>query len=387
LWFNHFQDWKSIIITDEKANARAVGLRASKINSIYNGGIQCVLAQYEITQNNELRDFTPGADKKYGLAPKMRSHTAEATAFANRLKKNRRKMKSWLKKSGITCYRIYDADMPNFSMAVDVYENKWIVVQEYAPPSSIDPVKANDRLHEALKIIPDVFNINQDNIFLKQRKRHSYTSQYNKMGEAGHFEQITEGNLNFLVNFTDYLDTGIFLDHRNVREKIRQMAAGKKFLNLFAYTGTATVYAISGGAKMTRTVDSSNTYLAWAEANMRRNDINPDKQSIIKGDCMEWLLHDSDRYDLVFCDPPTHSVSKDRDTFNVQEDHVRLINRIVHRLLPGGSIIFSTNFRKFQLDEQALSGLEIRDITRETMPKDFERNKKIHKCWQFTSVE
>ncbi|MCD4653474.1 bifunctional 23S rRNA (guanine(2069)-N(7))-methyltransferase RlmK/23S rRNA (guanine(2445)-N(2))-methyltransferase RlmL [bacterium] len=387
LWFEHFQGWKSMLITDEKTNARAVGLRASKMNSIYNGGIQCVLAQFDISAENELREYTAGAGKDHGLAPRMRSRPAEAQAFANRLRKNRRKLKSWLKQKGITCYRIYDADMPNFSMAIDVYENKWVVVQEYAPPTSVDPVKANDRVHEALEIIPEELGILRENLFLKQRKRHSYTSQYGKMGEKGRFEEVSENGLNFLVNFTDYLDTGIFLDHRPLREKIRQMSHGKRFLNLFAYTGTATVYAISGGARFTRTIDSSNTYLGWTEANFRRNNIDPDKHSLVRGDCMEWLLQDSDQYDLIFCDPPTHSVSKDRETFDVQKDHVRLILRVSRRLAPGGTILFSTNFRKFRMDEQLLLDFNVKNITRETIPRDFSRNQRIHSCWQINVSE
>ncbi len=381
MFASEFRGWKAAVITGEKSLARAVGLRAGKVNTIYNGGLQCVLAQYDLQPENEYRQYRACAGRRFGMEPQAKRRPAEAEAFRNRLVKNRRVLSSWLKKNRISCYRVYDSDMPNFAMAIDVYDHQWVVVQEYAPPGTIDPVKANDRLHEALAVIPEVMDIAETNIFLKRRHRQKSGSQYEKQAETAHYFEIHEGGFKFLVNFTDYLDTGIFLDHRPIRSRIREMASGKRFLNLFSYTGTATVYAAGGGARFSRSVDGSNTYIGWTEANLRRNGIDTNRHVLVRGDCMDWLAADTDHYDLIFCDPPTFSSSKDRPAFDLQKDHVRLIRQAVSRLAPGGLMIFSNNFRRFQLDQRALSSYNIQNITRETIPRDFQRSKRIHQCW------
>jgi 23S rRNA (guanine2445-N2)-methyltransferase / 23S rRNA (guanine2069-N7)-methyltransferase len=381
-WATKFQGWKAVMITRDKVLARSVGLKASKLNRIYNGGLPCIVAQFDLSAENRFSGYNPGEGYRHGLEPQINQYREESLAFLNRLRKNRRSLNSWLKKSGVTCYRLYDADLPNFSLALDVYENKWIVVQEYVPPASIDPVKANDRLHAALGVIRELLNISPGNIFLKQRRKVSGRTQYQKLSEENRFEEITEGGLRFLVNFTDYLDTGIFLDHRPVRHKIRSMVPGKRFLNLFSYTGTASVYAVAGGAALVRSVDSSNTYLAWSETNFRRNGFDPDRHPHVRADGIEWLKTDSERYDVIFCDPPTYSVSTDRPEFDIQKDHIRLIRLAANRLKRGGILIFSTNYRKFVLDEKALSGFSVQDISEQTIPKDFQRNRRIHKCWE-----
>ncbi|MBN1297813.1 bifunctional 23S rRNA (guanine(2069)-N(7))-methyltransferase RlmK/23S rRNA (guanine(2445)-N(2))-methyltransferase RlmL [bacterium] len=386
LWVSRFPNWKVVMITDEASNARAVGLRASRINTIYNGGIPCVLAQFDLTPDNEYRPYRSGAGRRYGLEPMARARGSEAEAFRNRLTKNRAALRGWLKRSGITCYRVYDADLPNFAIAIDVYDERWCVVQEYAPPASIDPVKANDRMHEALAVIPEVLTLDPDCIYLKRRARQKGAAQYGKSGDRGQFDEISEGKYRFLVNFTDYLDTGIFLDHRPIRSRIESMAHGRSFLNLFCYTGTATVYAAGGGARFTRSVDASGTYLGWTESNLRRNGFDTRRHPLIHSDCMEWLNTDTDRYDLIFCDPPTHSVSKDRRAFNVQKDHVALILKAMRRLNRNGIMIFSTNFRKFRMDSSSLAPLIVRDITKETIPRDFQRNPRIHGCWLISAA-
>ncbi|MBN1878563.1 bifunctional 23S rRNA (guanine(2069)-N(7))-methyltransferase RlmK/23S rRNA (guanine(2445)-N(2))-methyltransferase RlmL [bacterium] len=380
-WVEHFQGWNAVLITSEKAYARSVGLRASKINTIFNGGIECVAVQFAITPENKFRPYHPGAGLRHGLEPRIHMYEKEAVDFENRLQKNRRILASWLKRNQISCYRLYDADLPNYALAVDLYENKWAVVQEYAPPATVDPIKANDRLHAALHSIQKILGLDPRNIFLKQRRRLGRAEQYEKTASEGQFEEIEEGGLRFLANFSDYLDTGIFLDHRPLRQRIRAEVEGKRFLNLFCYTSTATVFALAGKASFARSVDSSNTYLAWSEANLRRNGFNPDNHPLIRSDCMEWLSADRDKYDIIFCDPPTYSSSKDRDPFDVQKDHVRLIQKAVNRLQNNGTLYFSTNFRKFHLDTDALKDLYVKEISRETIPRDFQRNPRIHRCW------
>lgn len=381
LFSDQFNNWRATVITSEKSLARAVGLRAIKLNRIYNGGIQCVLAQYELSPENEYRPYRAGAGTRFGMAPQAKRRPEEALAFRNRLTKNKKALSRWCKRNGITCYRIYNADIPNFAMAIDVYENTWVVVQEYKPPVSVDPVKANDRLHEALKVIPEVLNVSPDKVFLKRRKRQKSGFQYQKQAETGHYVEVYEGGFTFLVNFSDYLDTGIFLDHRPIRQRIRDSAAGKRFLNLFSYTGTATVCAAGGGARFTRSVDASNTYIGWGEANLRRNGFSLKNHSLVRSDCMEWLKVDTDTYDLIFCDPPTYSSSKDRRSFDVQADHAALIREAMRHLRRDGVLIFSNNYRRFQLDTDALSEFRIAEITRETIPRDFRRTPHIHRCW------
>lgn len=382
VWAEHFTGWKAVMITSDKVFARSTGLRATKFNQVFNGALECVVAQFDLEADNQYREYNPGEGYRYGLPPQIKQYPEESLAFKNRLTKNQRALTSWLKRNDITCYRLYDADLPNFSLALDIYENRWAVVQEYAPPASVDPVKANDRLHEALKIIRETLQISSEDIFLKQRGNLTGRDQYQKLADQKRFEEIREGGLRFLVNFSDYLDTGIFLDHRPVRQKIRSMVSGKRFLNLFSYTGTASVYAAAGGAELVRSVDASNTYLAWSEANFRRNGFNPDQHPHVRADCLEWLRTDTERYDVIFCDPPTYSASSDRPLFEIQKDHTRLIWLAVNRLKRDGTLLFSTNFRKFKLDDSKLTGLLINDISEATIPKDFARNKRIHKCWE-----
>ncbi|MGB3976692.1 MAG: bifunctional 23S rRNA (guanine(2069)-N(7))-methyltransferase RlmK/23S rRNA (guanine(2445)-N(2))-methyltransferase RlmL [bacterium] len=382
MWAMNFTGWKAVMITSDKAYARSTGLRASKLNQIFNGALECVVAQFDLKADNKYMEYDPGEGWRHGLKPQIKQYPAESEAFLNRLKKNRRALTPWLERNDITCYRLYDADLPNFSLALDIYENRWVVVQEYAPPASVDPVKANDRLHSALKIVRETLQIRSEDMFLKQRGNLSGREQYQKLADTKRFEEIREGGLRFLVNFSDYLDTGIFLDHRPIRQRIRSLVFEKRFLNLFSYTGTASVYAVAGRAELVRSVDASNTYLAWSETNFRRNGFDPDRHPHVRADCLEWLKTDTERYDVIFCDPPTYSVSTDRPIFDIQKDHVRLIWLAVNRLKQGGILLFSTNFRKFKLDEKGLTGLDIKDISEATIPKDFQRNKRIHRCWE-----
>ncbi|HEX9872932.1 MAG TPA: class I SAM-dependent methyltransferase, partial [Deferrimonas sp.] len=250
-------------------------------------------------------------------------------------------------------------------------------------PKTIDPKLAATRLQEAMAVIPVALGVAQERVFLKVRRRQKGSEQYRKLDQLGEFHEVGEGACRFLVNFTDYLDTGLFLDHRLTRAMIGELSEGKRFLNLFAYTGTATVHAAMGGALSTVTVDMSRTYLGWAKKNMALNGFADRRHEFVQADCLEWLATSRRRFGLIFLDPPTFSNSKSVDaSFDVQRDHVALLQSTVALLEPEGVLIFSNNNRRFKMDRESLPGLEIEDISRRTIPKDFERSPRIHNCWK-----
>ena len=322
-----------------------------------------------------------------------------AVDFANRLKKNIKKLSKWAKQNAVTCYRLYDADLPEYAAAVDLYQSDktWVIVQEYEPPKTIDQQKADQRLAGLLAEIPRVLGVDAEQVILKIRRKQRNTEQYEKHSEQGQFHLVAEGGCKLLVNFEDYLDTGLFLDHRPVRLTIQQQAKDKRFLNLFAYTGSATVHAAVGGAKSTTTVDMSNTYLQWAKNNLAQNSV-AGAHEFIQADCLDWLAEQAklvveasqsehSNYDLIFLDPPTFSNSKRmEDAFDIQSDHVQLITQAMTLLAPHGVLYFSTNFRKFKIDTEALVDFNLEDITLKTIPEDFSRDLKIHYCWKITHV-
>ncbi len=313
--------------------------------------------------------------------------------FANRLGKNIKHLKRWLVRENIQCYRLYDADMPEYALAIDVYDGheRMVHVQEYQAPNSIAPDKAQQRLNEALLVIQDMLLITEKQLFLKTRRQQKGRNQYEKLASKKIFHKIIENGNQFLVNFEDYLDTGLFLDHRITRHKLAELAKGKRFLNLFAYTGAATVYAAKGGAIATTTVDMSNTYLDWAQKNMRLNGYDNARQStnkqhqFVQADCLQWLEGNAyhGQYDLIFLDPPSFSSSKRMNSsFDVQRDHASLISKTVQRLAQNGLLIFSNNLRHFKMEQNILATLQVKDVTKATIPKDFERNPRIHNCWE-----
>ncbi len=364
-----FPGWKAAILSGERELSMATTLRASKVNTLYNGDIPCVLAQFDIYADEPQR----GAG--------VRDIYLEQ--FGNRLEKNYGHLSKWAAKEGISCYRVYDADMPEFSAAIDFYENSWVHVQEYAPPKTVEPRSARARLQVILETIPKVLNVRREHVYVKTRERQDDNRQYEHIGNTGVFNEIHEGGLSFLVNFTDYLDTGIFLDHRITRALIRDLAGDRTFLNLFSYTATATVYALQGGAKSTVSVDNSNTYTSWAADNLRLNGMFD--ETLLREEAREYLSRSGPRFDLIFIDPPTFSRSKRfRQTFQIQRDHVELITMALAKLTPSGIILFSTNFRKFKLDYPALQGLQVEDLTKPTIPEDFKRTPKMHQLWKIS---
>lgn len=374
-----FTGWKAAVFTGNPELGKHMGLRALRTHALYNGPIECRLLHFEVDPANFV------SNQPRPLPPDARGEGA--VALANRLAKNRKALRKWRETRQISCYRLYDADLPEYAVAVDVYEGerRWLVVQEYAAPPSVEPERARRRLREALGVIPEVLEVPQSQVFFKVRRQQKGTSQYERLGEARHFHEVSEGGHRFLVNFEDYLDTGLFLDHRDTRRMIGEQAQGKRFLNLFAYTGTATVYAARGGAAATTTVDMSRTYLDWARRNLELNGIQGPGHELIQADCLDWLrqVKGRRRFDLIFLDPPSFSASKRMEgTLDIQRDHVELIRAATALLDPDGLLIFSNNLRRFRMDRESLADLEIADISAKTLPIDFARNPRIHNCWQ-----
>lgn len=309
-----------------------------------------------------------------------------AQDFANRLQKNMTALKKWAVNEGIYCLRLYDADLPDFNVAVDLYGDR-LHVQEYAPPKQIDPEKAKKRFNLALAAIRAVTGFNRDAIFIKTRARQSGKTQYEKQSTASKRFVVKEGRANLLVNLTDYLDTGLFLDHRQMRLRIAQEAKGKHFLNLYSYTSTASLHAALGGAASTTSVDLSNTYLNWSKENFVLNGLTVDhadeQHMFFASDCFDWLKEGHEQYDLIFIDPPTFSNSKKfYGTFDVQRDHLSLLKRAMNRLSTDGTLYFSNNYRGFEMSEEIEGMFDVVEITQETIGPDFKRNQKIHRSWQ-----
>ncbi|HCO07775.1 MAG TPA: bifunctional 23S rRNA (guanine(2069)-N(7))-methyltransferase RlmK/23S rRNA (guanine(2445)-N(2))-methyltransferase RlmL [Acinetobacter ursingii] len=309
-----------------------------------------------------------------------------AQDFANRLQKNMSALKKWATKEQVFCLRLYDADLPDFNVAVDLYGDR-LHVQEYAPPKTIDPEKAKKRFNLALAAIRAVTGLSREAIFIKTRARQEGKNQYTKQSTASKRFIVQEGQAKILVNLTDYLDTGLFLDHRQMRLRIAKEARGKHFLNLFSYTSTASLHAALGGAASTTSVDLSNTYLNWSKENFVLNGLTVDhtdeQHMFFASDCFEWLKEGHEQYDLIFIDPPTFSNSKKfYGTFDIQRDHVSLLKRAMNRLSSEGTLYFSNNYRGFELDEEIEALFDAEEITHDTIGPDFKRNQKIHRAWK-----
>ena len=375
----NFSGWHASIITSEPSLARATRLYAKRKNKLYNGNLLCTIYHFEI---NEQREQEPGSTR----APRLPEID---TSLENRLIKNDKRLKKWANKQGISCYRVYDADLPEFNFALDVYQSDqtYLVFQEYAAPPSIEINKVLRRSTIARNTVIHAMGIDPARLFYKQRKKQQGSDQYDKLQQKNKRYVVKENNCKFYVNFEDYLDTGLFLDHRITRELLQSESEGKTFLNLFCYTGTASVHAAIGNAKSTTSVDMSATYLSWCEDNFKLNNIRSDKHKFVKANCMQWIKSEKNKYDLIFVDPPTFSNSKSMDrVFDVQTDYIELLRDCADLLKDHGKIIFSTNYRKFKFDESLLIGtkladMEIIDITEQTIPEDFARNRKIHQCW------
>ena len=376
-----FKGWRATILTGSSELLSNIDMKPDRTNTLYNGAILCQAAHYIIFTDEEKAEMVERAKEKKRI--RLSTPLSEGAEIVYRkLLKNIESLKDKMEKEGVTCYRIYDADIPEYAAAVDVYEWKWINLSEYAAPDYIDQDKAEERLNEIIYATERATGIDIENIFVKERKSQKGKNQYNRLATSNRFNIVRENGLRVLVNFQDYLDTGIFLDHRPVRKMIQEMAEGKRFLNLFCYTGTATLNAIKGGAVSTVSVDASSTYLDWAIENLKINGYPTDIENFFyRDDAISWLWETYDRYDLIFCDPPTFSNSTGRNTFDVQRDHWRLIKAACMHLAPGGVLIFSTNYRRFRIDEGILDRFIVEDITEKTIGEDFKNDMNIHKCF------
>jgi 23S rRNA (guanine2445-N2)-methyltransferase / 23S rRNA (guanine2069-N7)-methyltransferase len=376
---DRFQGWQAAILTGNPPLARNLGIYAKRSHRVFNGTIECRLLRFDLNAASAQR---PAEEVRADW-----SSRPGAQMFANRLRKNLQRLDPWAAREHIDCFRVYDADMPEYAFAIDLYgrETRHVYVQEYAPPKTVNEESARERRREALAVLPEVLGVPLPQVHTRVRKPQKGADQYEKRESAAERHAVQEGGLKFWVNFRDYLDTGLFLDHRIVRGMLRAWAKDADFLNLFCYTGSATVYAAAGGARSTTGVDLSNTYLDWAHENLLLNGFRGDNHELYRADCLAWLEEQEPRgarFDLIFLDPPTFSNSKRMEgVLDVQRDHVGMIRRSLKLLRPTGRLVFSTNYTRFKLDEGGLGDLAIEDISAATVPKDFERHARIHKCF------
>jgi 23S rRNA (guanine2445-N2)-methyltransferase / 23S rRNA (guanine2069-N7)-methyltransferase len=384
---DRFQGWQAAILTGNPPLARNLGIYAKRSHRFFNGTIECRLLRFDLNPASEQRPAE--------VVRADWSSRPGALMFANRLRKNLLRLDPWAEREHIDCYRVYDADMPEYAFAIDLYGQgarglagqgaRHVYVQEYAPPKTVDQESARERRREALAVLPEVLGVPISHVHSRVRKPQKGSEQYEKRDAKAERHAVQEGGLKFWVNFRDYLDTGLFLDHRIVRGMLREWAKGTDFLNLFCYTGSATVYAAAGGARSTTSVDLSNTYLDWAHENLLLNGFGDPNHELYRADCLQWLEEQEPkgaRFDLIFVDPPTFSNSKRMEgVLDVQRDHVGMIRRSLKLLRPSGRLVFSTNYTRFKLDADALADLRVEDISAQTIPKDFERHARIHRCF------
>ncbi|MSR14308.1 MAG: bifunctional 23S rRNA (guanine(2069)-N(7))-methyltransferase RlmK/23S rRNA (guanine(2445)-N(2))-methyltransferase RlmL [Gammaproteobacteria bacterium] len=386
-----FSGWEAAILTGTPGLGMALGIKARRTHTLYNGAIECRLLRLRLTPEFFAPDLPPGSAQIVRAQQRLAKRgplSDGAQMFANRLRKNLRLRTKWARRENVRCYRLYDADMPEYALALDIYEGelRWVHAQEYAPPATITEDAARERLDEALAQLPELIEIPVAQVIFKRRTRQRGSAQYERVADAGNFIEVTEGDLKFLVNLRDYLDTGLFLDHRLTRALLRARAPGQDMLNLFGYTGSASVYAAAGGARSTTAVDLSTNYTHWARRNLALNGFTEPRHRVLQADCLTWLARRPDqRYGLVFLDPPTFSNSKRMDgTLDVQRDHVELIRQTLRWLTPDGTLIFSTNHQRFKFDYDALSELAVKDLSRQTLPEDFQRHARIHQCFEIS---
>jgi 23S rRNA (guanine2445-N2)-methyltransferase / 23S rRNA (guanine2069-N7)-methyltransferase len=372
-----FPGWQAAVLTSDIDLGKATGLRSHKRYALFNGALATSLLLFDLGKN-EIRDGA-GSAAATALPPTVLSEGA--TMFANRILKNRKRLSAWVKREQVDCYRLYDADMPEYAVAVDVYGNH-AHVAEYQAPKAVAAEAAQRRLEEVRSALQAALGIPAENIVYKQRSRQRGAGQYTKQDSRGELLIVKEGRAQLLVNLRDYIDTGLFLDHRPLRLRIGQEAAGKDFLNLFCYTGSATVHAAIGGAHSTTSVDLSNTYLTWLSKNLAANGLEGSRNSLIREDCQSWLARTRSRFDLVLLDPPSFSNSKAMaESFDVLRDHPQLVRLAMAVLRKEGRLYFSNNRRGFTLDGSLQEEFLCEDITVQSLPPDFKRNSKIHCCW------
>lgn len=368
----HCQASYAWVLSSDDYLLKALALQRGKAYQFYNGSMAVQWTQFEIYQRKQQES---ARDERFEQG---------VTMVENRLRKNQRHLNSWLNRNNISCYRIYDADIPEYAFAVDCYDGHYHIA-EYAPPKSVDEFAAFQRRQQFLQAVKNTWQLSDSQIFLKERRQQKGKQQYEKMAEQKHFFTVQEGQAQVLVNLSDYLDTGLFLDHRPVRLMLAEHAKGKRFLNLFCYTAVATVHAALGGAESSLSVDMSQTYLSWAERNFRKNRLNTHQHKTLHADVLQWLDRQTQKaqYDLIFLDPPSFSNSKRMTSvLDIQRDHLKLIQQAMFLLAEDGLLIFSNNRRNFKMDQAVQKQFAVENITNKTIDRDFQRNQRIHNSWE-----
>ena len=383
-----FRGWHAAVLSGDKGLTRRLGAEAATHHAVFNGALPCTLTCWEVAAK------APAWARQAPRAADTGEADPGGRMFADRLRKNLRHLGRWARRADIDAYRLYDADLPEFAFAVDRYacaDGLVARVQEYAPPASVDPQRAAARRAAALDAVAEVLEIDPAAISYRLRAPQRGDAQYEREAAPARYHEVREGGCRLLVDFDAHLDTGLFLDHRPMRLRLQREASGARFLNLFCYTGAATVHAACGGAETTTSVDLSATYLDWARRNLELNGFGSDANRLVRDDVLAWLAgaaQQGERFDLVFVDPPTYSNSKRLDgDFDVQRDHAALLRDAAALLAPGGVLYFSTNFRRFRLDASGLGGLAVEEISRQTVDEDFRRNPRIHRCWRIVRGE
>jgi 23S rRNA (guanine2445-N2)-methyltransferase / 23S rRNA (guanine2069-N7)-methyltransferase len=410
--------WSHYLLTAHPALEQLVGRPADRRRKLYNGRIECTLYQFygpkperfprepatvdqdvqeDVSEPDVQQERQPDSGVEHRPAavadstPAFGGLTAkgheQAELLRRRLAKRAHHLRRWPTRRGITCFRLYDRDVPEIPLAIDRYEDH-LHIAEYERPHDRDPAQHADWLDLMVRTARQVLDVPAQNVHVKFRQRQRGATQYERQGSAGQTLVVQEGGLRFQVNLDDYLDTGLFLDHRHTRAMVRDAAADARFLNLFAYTGAFSVYAAAGGAAQTTTLDWSATYLDWARENMSLNGFSGSQHRFVQADALAYLqgLPASPLFDLAVVDPPTYSNSKrTTDDWDVQRDHAQLLNELLARMPLGATVFFSTNFRRFQFDPEALPHAAAREISSQTVPEDY-RNRRIHRCWRLVRV-
>ncbi|MEE9386165.1 MAG: bifunctional 23S rRNA (guanine(2069)-N(7))-methyltransferase RlmK/23S rRNA (guanine(2445)-N(2))-methyltransferase RlmL [Nannocystaceae bacterium] len=387
-----FSGWHAAVLVAGEGVSTGLGRRIRRRHSFYNGRLDidllCLDPQGSKVSDASRSKDNPAAEGRVGDEAGRGEESGDASAFSNRLRKNAKRLAPWIARNQISCYRLYDADIPEFAAAVDIYDG-WVHLQEYAAPPSVAEARATQRLGAMKAALPAVLGIPSGRVVVKSRARQRGKQQYGRQATTDRFFEVQEGQARFRVNLHDYIDTGLFLDHRPMRARITAISSGKRFLNLFCYTGTATVCAAVGGADSSVSVDTSGTYLTWARENLEANRIDARLHALVRLDARQWVQDYRGRpFDLVFCDPPTFSNSKRtaRD-FEVERDHVALIRDVMRIVAPTGTLVFSTNKRRFKLATELESGFAVEDVRDSTIPIDFRRRSNAHHCWEIRHSE
>ena len=380
-----FDNWLAVVLTSDLSLGKALGLRANKRHRFHNGRLDLHCLQFQLGAENRFRTLQQEAERgSEGQSTVPRVLSQGGQMVANRLRKNLKRLTPWLRREDVTCYRVYDADIPEYAAAIDVYEGR-LHIAEYAAPKEIPEQKAAERFAQLVEGAREVFEVGAaGEIAVKQRLRQKGRDQYQRLETTRERIVVREGRVKALVNLHDYLDTGLFLDHRPLRAWLGRDASGGHFLNLFSYTGVATLHAALGGATTSTSIDSSATYLEWFKANLALNGLSDRQHRGVRADVRDWLSEETRTYDLIMVDPPSFSNSKGQADFDVQRDHFSLLELAMARLSDGGVLYFSTNHRKFVLDLAVQQTWQVQDVTQGSIPEDFSRNHRIHACWRLT---